>query len=81
MGRPCWATPEQTEFLTSFLPGLEDEKKKGNGLQLTYNRISKDFLVKWPVNATAEEVAETPQGQDSQKYADSRRTKVCLCPS
>ena len=43
MGRPPWATPEQTKYLESFLPNL-DREKEGNGLTAHYDYISSEFL-------------------------------------
>ena len=54
MGQPPWATPEQTQFLESCMPHLE-QAKNGNGLKDFYDRTAHDFLQKWPVKPTGEE--------------------------
>ena len=60
MGRPPWATPEQTQFLDSCMPHLE-QAKNGNGLKDFYDCTTHDFLQKWPVK---------PTGEDSQALVD-----------
>lgn len=72
MGRPPWATPEQTAFLESFVPGL-DLAKKTHGLQTEYQRIARDFIQKWPTEPTTEE-QKLPD--DPQVHANARRGRV-----
>ena len=78
MGRPPWATPEQTEFLGSFLQNL-DREKEGNGLKQYYQRISSQFLEKWPAEPTNEERKAVSDPQKLQELAEARRTKVSHC--
>lgn len=47
MGRPPWATPEQTAFLESHVPKLEEEKHN-HGLTAFYARVTKEFVRRWP---------------------------------
>ena len=58
MGRPPWATPEQTAFLKGFLPDL-DCKKMGNGLKVFYDCVTRDFLARWPAEPSSEDQKET----------------------
>ena len=46
MGRPSWATPEQLEYLKSWLPHLPCAKKT-TGLQTMYMQAYEGFLLKW----------------------------------
>jgi len=48
VGRPRWATVEQTAFLDGRLRKLETEGA-GDTLVVYYNRVSRDFLGTWPV--------------------------------
>lgn len=78
MGRPPWATSDQVEFLESFVPNL-DREKKGNGLTPYYNQISQAFLQQWPVEPSTEERNSTTDEAKRQEIADARRTKVSHC--
>ena len=76
MGRPPWATPEQIEFLGSFLPNM-DREKEGNGLTQYYQRISLEFLKKWPAEPTNEERLKAASNPKKlQELAEARRTGV-----
>ena len=46
MGRHPWATPEQTEFLKTHLPKL-DEEKQNHGLKAFYSRVAAEFSERW----------------------------------
>ena len=46
MGRRPWATPEQLEYLKSWLPRLPHAKKT-TGLQTVYSQAYTGFLAKW----------------------------------
>ena len=78
MGRPPWATPEQTEYLESFLPNL-DREKEGNGLTAHYDYISSEFLKKWPAEPTNEDRKDTSDLRKPQQLAEARRKKVSHC--
>ena len=78
MGQPPWATPEQTEFLGSFLQNL-DCKKEGNGLKQYYQRISSQFLKKWPAEPTNEEQKAVSDPQKLQELVEAQRMKVSHC--
>ena len=73
MGRRPWATPEQTEFLLSHTSNLEREKN-GAGLEPYYNRVFKEFIAKWPVSPTEDELKE----ENPQSSAEDRRKNVRL---
>ena len=46
MGQRPWATPEQTEFLKTHLPKL-DEEKQNHGLKVFYSRVVAEFSKRW----------------------------------
>ena len=77
MGRPPWATPEQTEFLRGYTPNLNKEKE-GNGLTAYYDRITMEFLKRWPARPTDEDRGAAADGKDPQSLANTRRKKVRL---
>lgn len=72
MGRPPWATPEQTEFLESKVPSLEKEKQN-YGLKPFYVQVTKEFLKRWPS-------IPVPDGKSSdaklKELADERKGEV-----
>ena len=47
MGRRSWATPEQLEFLKTFIP-LLPRAKGTTGLKTLYAQVHEGFLEKWP---------------------------------
>ena len=75
MGRPPWASPEQIEYLETFVPNLEAEKR-GNGLKPYYDRISAEFKKRWPTEPTDKERKAAENPQEAQRSADNRRTSV-----
>jgi hypothetical protein len=75
-GRPPWATPEQSEFLQSFMKDMDTEKKKYGGLTQYYGIITVEFYEKWPTEATTEERKQASDPQAIQKLADARRASV-----
>ena len=78
MGRRPWATPNQTEFLESYIPNLDHEKQKEGGLKNYYERISLDFLEKWPAKPTDEDREETNNELELQALANAQRTRVSV---
>jgi hypothetical protein len=46
MGRRSWATPEQLEYLKSFIPLLQ-QAKGTTGLMTLYGQVSDGFQMKW----------------------------------
>jgi hypothetical protein len=52
MGRRPWATPEQLEYLKSWLP-LLPRAKKTTGLQTAYVQAYEGFLMKWQPHPVA----------------------------
>ena len=78
MGRPPWATPEQTAFLEGFLQN-QDREKKGNGLKVYWDRISLEFLKQWPAEPTNDDQKNTNDPQELQRLAEARRTRVSGC--
>jgi len=75
MGRPPWATPEQTSFLEEFLPRLEQEKHN-LGLKPFYAQITKQFIERWPSPLIPD--GETNEAE-LKRLADSRRGQVSQC--
>ena len=75
MGRRPWATPEQTAFLESKLP-LLDEEKENHGLTPFYARIAVQFIEHWasPIVPIPEE--RRAENLDPQAYANERRGAV-----
>jgi len=78
MGRRPWATSDQTKFLESHVPNLDREKQKESGLKGYYDRISLDFLQKWPAKPTDEEREKTDNDLELQAIANTRRTIVSI---
>ena len=52
MGRPTTWTPEQLDFLRSYIPKLPEAKIKG-GLNVLYQTITLEFLSRWKPGSTA----------------------------
>ena len=77
MGRPTWATTEQTAFLEGFLLQLEEEKRT-NGLTSFYVRVTQDFVRRWasPLLPTDDDGKSSPA--QLKKIADDRRRGVSL---
>lgn len=71
MGRPSWATPDQIEFLESFVPNL-DREKKANGLKPYYDRIALQFFKKWPAEPSNEDRKKTDDESERQRLATVR---------
>lgn len=79
MGRPHWGTDEQVAFLETFVPGL-DLAKVTCTLKVEYERISMEFMKKWPTKPSAEEMASEKDPQKLQVLIDNRRRSVSpLC--
>jgi len=63
MGRPTTWTPEQLEFLRSFIPELP-KARAGTGLNTLYQTIAQKFLIHWepePVTKHPAEPTATPE--------------------
>jgi hypothetical protein len=77
-GRPPWTTPEQADFLLGFVGDLEKEKR-GGGLTLFYDCVSRQFLAKWPANPADEDKEKaTASGISPQEVSEARWTNVCF---
>jgi len=77
VGRPRWATVEQTAFLDGRLRKLETEGA-GDTLVVYYNRVSRDFLGTWPVEPSTEERNATSDPKQQQELANARRMRVSV---
>ena len=75
MVRPRWASPEQYDFLQSFLLNL-DQEKKGHGLTTHYDRVANRFLEKWPASPNDKDQEAAGEKGDPQQFAVARRIKV-----
>jgi len=75
MGRRHWGTEEQLTFLESFVAGL-DLAKVTCTLKTEYERISVEFMKKWPTQPSAEEMALEKDPKKLQVLADNRRRSV-----
>ena len=77
MGRPPWATAEQTEYLQNLVSRL-DEEKQNHGLAAFYARTTTEFLKRWPSLLV-------PDGMKSddelRSLADKQKGKVSLIHS
>jgi len=75
MGRPHWGTEEQVAFLESFIAGL-DLAKVTCTLKTEYERISVEFMKKWPTQPSAEEMASEKDPKKLKVLVDNRRRSV-----
>ena len=76
MGRPPWATSEQTAFLESYLPSM-DEEKENHGLAAFYARVTDDFILRWK-SPTIPIPKDRQDGVTPEAYANERRGRVSL---
>ena len=75
VGRPPWTTPEQTDFLKTFVPRLEAEKKR-IGLKAFYDQIAVEFQGRWPAEPTSKEKLLSSDPAKLKAAAISRQVDV-----
>jgi hypothetical protein len=75
MGHPPWATPEQTVFLESFLPTL-DEEKHTHSLTATYARVTREFISQWSSPILQIPEKRLAEWLEPKAYADEWRGAV-----
>jgi len=78
MGRKPWATPEQTAFLKTQLPFM-DEEKEMHGLTPFYARVTIAFIEQWASPIVPIPPKPQYEGLEPKAYADLRRGKVSQC--
>ena len=77
MGRPPWATPEQTAFLESFLPRL-DAEKANHGLKAFYIVTARKFIDRWASPLDPNDNDGTKTLEELKAKADDRRQRVSV---
>lgn len=75
VGRPPWATPEQSKYLEEHLPSLDDIKAK-NGLTQLYARVTRDFSEIWKPPIVEKDRTNAKDADDLKKLAYDRRGRV-----
>lgn len=75
MGRRPWATPEQLEFLRSYLHELP-QAKAGTGQNVLYARVAQDFLVRWEAEPVSPHTAPDATASERKDLAASRLQDV-----
>lgn len=77
MGRPSWASPEQTVYLKSFLPLLEQAKATIH-LTTLYAQVYEGFLAQWIPEPVTPEPDTTPTPEQLEEAAKARLKKVYI---
>lgn len=78
MGRRPWATPEQLEFLKSYIPHLPHAKKT-SGLQTLYAEVCDNFLKAWVPEPIVPKPGITTSPDALEAKAKERLLEVRTC--
>ena len=76
MGRYTTMTPEQNEFLTSYLPELDKAKKEGTRLKPVFQQAIEHFLEKWAPELIRSDSPPTPEELKAKDGIEQVRTSL-----
>jgi hypothetical protein len=77
MGRRPWATPEQLEYLKTFIPRLE-QAKTTSGLTTLYAKVYDGFLQKWSPPPVIPKPGTSPSPEQLDAKAKLRKVSLML---